>query len=448
METIDYLEVQESVEAARTAFKSWGRLPLEERSHFLRLFKSRLLLRQEELALTISQETGKPLWESTEEVAAMAQKIDLSMEAYNERCPKVENPPLYTRHKPHGVVAVFGPFNFPGHIPNGHIVPALLAGNAVVYKGSELTPRSTAVMIECWQDLPPHVLQSISSDPLAGNYLAKHKGIDGLFFTGSYKTGALLMEAFRTHPEKILALEMSGNNPLVVTQVNDLQAAAYQTILSAYLTAGQRCSCARRLIVPEGRAGDAFIDTLVPLIESIVVGHYTDRPEPFMGPVIHPEAAEQLLTRQATYGSEGGHSLVEMRALESHLLTPGLMDVTDVKGIPDEELFGPFLKLIRVPTFEMALVEANNTAYGLSAALLSSDQSEYEAFYHEVRAGVINWNHPTTGASGRAPFGGLGKSGNHRPSGYYAADYCSYPVASFENKSSELPKKLTPGVRL
>lgn len=442
-------EVDEAVMTARGAFPKWSRLSFEQRMTFLNQYGTKLKEKKEELILAISMETGKPLWEATQEVDAMIAKIDFSIQAYQERCSEQKiTETLYTYHKPHGVVSVFGPFNFPGHLPNGHLVPALLAGNTAVFKPSAFTPLVAQVMIQCMDSFPEGVINLVQGGAKTGHYLSVHPQIDGLFFTGSLKTGELLLETFRPYPEKILALEMGGNNPLVVCDVNDLETAAYLTIQSAYLTAGQRCSCARRLILLEGHEGDEFLKTLTHMVASIQVGPYTDKPEPFMGPLIHNESMERLLNAQATYGSEGGECLVEMTPLKEGfpLLSPGLMDITHVSHQVDEELFGPFLKVIRVPTFDAAIKEANNTFYGLTAALLCANRQKYQQFFQEVRAGVINWNHPTTGASSRAPFGGVGKSGNFHPSGYYAADYCTYPVASMERENIQLPKKITPGI--
>jgi succinylglutamic semialdehyde dehydrogenase len=204
------------------------------------------------------------------------------------------------------------------------------------------------------------------------------------------------------------------------------------------------------LIVPRGDAGDAFVDVLTKAIGEIRVAPFTADPEPFMGPVVNDAAAERLLAGQSRLKSSGGRSLVEMRAIGDlrAMLSPGLIDVSSVKDRPDEEFFGPLLQVIRVADFDAAIAEANHTKYGLSAGLLSDSRALYERFYREIRAGVVNWNRATTGASGSLPFGGVGLSGNHRPSGYYAADYCSYPVASLEGAKLELPAKLTPGVEV
>jgi len=449
-------DVHDAVLAAKNALPGWSNLSIETRIAYFEAFKHALTEDKNLLAETISQETGKPLWDSTGEVAAMLNKIALSIDAYKQRCAEstrtLPTGTSITRHKPHGVVAVFGPFNFPAHLPNGHILPALLAGNTVVFKPSELTPLVGEVMVDIWEKcfLPKGVINLVQGGRETGQFLAEHPDFNGLFFTGSWKTGKILSEQFAGHPEKILALEMGGNNPLIVSGVKDLKAAAYVALQSAYLSAGQRCTCARRLIVIENSSHEAFIEQLIQLIQKITVGVYNQTPEPFMGPVISPQSAHSLLAAQKDLKKLGGRSLVEMRHLQSEtgLLSPGLMDVTDISSRPDEEHFGPFLQLIRVPNLEAALKEANNTQYGLSAGILTDSREEYELFYREIRAGVVNWNTPMTGASSAAPFGGVGRSGNHRPSAFYAADYCCYPVASMETVKLELPGVISPGLSI
>ena len=386
----------------------------------------------------------------------MINKVDISIQAYQERCPErilnKVNAVSITRHKPHGVVAILGPFNFPGHLPNGHIVPALLAGNTVVYKPSEFTPLVGELMVRCWDraELPPGVINLIQGGADIGKYLANHSDIDGLFFTGSYETGKTLTQTFGKDPGKILALEMGGNNPLVLGDVADLDAAAYITILSAYITSGQRCSCARRLIVPVGSQGDLFIDKLIKQIDKIIVGKYTDLPEPFMGPVISERAVVKLLIAQGSLEAKKANPIVRLTQIDEHhsyFVTPGLMDVTGIKDVDDTEYFGPFLQIKRVKDFYEAITEANNTQYGLTSGLLSDKREQFEQFYRYVKAGIVNWNTPLTGASSEAPFGGVKHSGNNRPSAFYASDYCSYPVTSMESDVLALPKNLSPGIK-
>jgi succinylglutamic semialdehyde dehydrogenase len=445
-------ECETAIVAARNAFETWRKLSLEERIAHLKNFETNLRVGQAKLANTISKESGKPLWESLQEVDSMIAKIAFSIEAYqkyrHEEFLALKDSTLAIHYKPHGVVAVFGPFNFPGHLPNGHIVPALLAGNTIVFKGSELTPGVSELMIRYWQGLPQGVINLVQGGAKTGHLIATHSQIDGIFFTGSYATGQVLSESLKLHPEKMMALEMGGNNPLVVSEIADYEAAAYITLQSAFLTAGQRCSSARRLIIHEGQEGEEFLKVLIEMASTLRVGPYTLSPEPFMGPVITPLSAEKLLNAQATLGTDGGICLLEMRPVgeNSQLLTPGIMDVSKVHHRKDEEIFGPFLQVIRVSSFEAAIHEANKTAYGLTAALLSRNPEKFKQFFQEVHAGIINWNAPTIGASSNAPFGGVGKSGNHRPSGSWAAHYCSYPIASLVRSEITLPEQLLPGI--
>jgi len=241
---------------------------------------------------------------------------------------------------------------------------------------------------------------------------------------------------------------MGGNNPLVVWSARDHHAAALLTAQSAYLSAGQRCTCARRLIVPADSEGYAFLAELARLVATIRVGPFTDRPEPFMGPVISALAAQEILRAQSALLAAGATPLVKTKWLRggTGLLSPGLLDVTAVASLADEEIFGPLLPVIRVPTFDAAVRAANATRYGLAAGLLSDDATLYARLRDEVRAGLINWNQPLTGASGAAPFGGVGASGNHRPSAFFAADYCSFPVASIEVPALTRPATLPPGL--
>jgi succinylglutamic semialdehyde dehydrogenase len=444
------VEVDAGVSRARTAFRTWSRKPLEERTAHLQAFARVLANRRATLADAIAREVGKPLWEALTEVQSMIGKIDLSLRAYAQRCAEFSGGPAVTRFRPHGVVAVFGPFNFPGHLPNGHIVPALLAGNTVVFKPSERAPLVAELTVAAWKDagLPADVLTLTQGGRDTGAALATHAGIDGLFFTGSSTAGQWLAELFARTPGRILALEMGGNNPLVVWSPGDLRAAALLVAESAFITAGQRCTCARRLILPTGKAGDALITELRAVISRLRVGAPLDVPEPFMGPVISSASATELHDAQAALVAAGAQPLVESRLLRAGtgLVSPGLIDVTAVKVREDREVFGPLLQVIRVPSFDDAIREANATRFGLAAGLVSEDRALYDQFHAEIRAGIINWNQPLTGASGAAPFGGVGASGNHRPSGFFAADYCSYPVASIEIPQLKPAAKAPPGL--
>ncbi len=434
-------DVDAAVAAARRALADWSRRTIEERVDQVHRFQAVVRDRADAFARLIAQETGKPFWETKTEVASVIGKVDISITAYAERTPTKQSAGdgFHQRlsHKPHGVLAVLGPYNFPAHLPNGHIVPALLAGNTVVFKPSELTPAVGAFMVGCWETsgLPAGVLNIVQGAGDTGRQLAGHPDIDGLLFTGSAGTGAALARQFAETPHKMLALEMGGNNPLIVWDVAnaDLDAVAALVVQSGYLSAGQRCTCARRLIIEDGKHAP-LLERVAALIDRIIVGGPFDDPQPFMGPVIDNRAADNLVAGFADLASRGGTVIRPLARLRDGkpLLTPGLIDVTNVADRPDREHFGPLLQVIRVADFEAALAEANATRFGLSAGLIGGDFDLYDSFWTASRAGVVNWNRPTNGAASNAPFGGIGLSGNHRPSAYYAADYCAWPVASLE----------------
>ena len=382
----------------------------------------------------------------------MVAKVEISIRAHADRCAPIPGGAAVTRFRPHGVVGVLGPFNYPGHLANGHIVPALLAGNTVVFKPSEQAPSVADRYGAAWlaAGLPPGAFNMVQGGRVVGEAMVDHLELDALCLTGSAATGHAIHRRLAGRPQVLLALEMGGNNPLVVGAVRDAHAAAYHAALSAYSTAGQRCSCARRLIVPAGAAGDAVVAELAAMAERLRVGPPDTEPEPFMGPVISAGVAESLVALQAGLEARGAWPLVRLRHLAAGtgLVSPGLLDVSTVAGREDEEVFGPLLQVIRVTDLDAAIEEANATAYGLSAGLLSDDPAEYERFSAAVRAGVVNWNQQLTGASSAAAFGGVGLSGNHRPSAYLAADYCSYAVASIELPELRLPDEIAPGFNL
>lgn len=449
-------DVHQAVLTARQAQGAWRQLDFERRVQTAERFAELVRRHHDELAQMISLETGKPLWEARGEVGAAANKVAISVQAHLERTgtrsrslPEARS---VVRHRPHGVVAVLGPYNFPLHLPNGHIVPALLAANAVVFKPSEHTPRCGERAAELWADagLPDGVLTVVQGGGETGRALAQSQDVDGIFFTGSAQTGAALHRQFGGTPNKILALEMGGNNPLIVDQVKDIDAAVIAIVYSAYLTAGQRCTCARRLFVPDGDWGDQLLRRLVDTVRKLKVGAFDESPEPFMGPVISEAVADALLESEANLTRIGGTPLSQMVKLRegTGFLSPSLIDVTKVRSLPDEEYFGPLLQVIRYRSFDEAIDLANQTRFGLAAGLLSDERARYDLFLERIVAGVVNWNRPLTGASSGAPFGGVGVSGNHRPSAYYAADYCAYPVASLEAEVLSVPENLSPGVSL
>lgn len=448
-------QIERAFGAARRAFWGWGDLDLEERAQVIRRFGALLESRKDSVARVISLETGKPSWEALGEVAAMMRKTEISIRAFHERTGVVRREMAeadsVVRHRPHGVLAVFGPYNFPGHLPNGHIVPALLAGNTVIFKPSEQTPWCGEETVKLWAEagLPAGVLQLLQGAREVGQAIAEHAAVDGLLFTGSASTGHLLHRTLAGRPDAILALEMGGNNPMIVDRIDHVDAAVVAIVRSAYLTAGQRCTCARRLFLPRADA-DRLARRLLEVTRRLRVGRFDDTPPPFMGPVISEEAVRSLIAAERTLIDLGGKPVLPMTHLapKTGFVSPALIDVTEVLDLPDEEYFGPLLQLIYYDDFDQALERASATRFGLAAGLLGGDRTTWDRFRRGIRAGVVNWNRPLTGASSEAPFGGVGASGNHRPSAYYAADYSAYPVASLEREDLVLSEPPPPGVTL
>lgn len=432
--------VGEAVSRARRAWPAWAALALGNRIEIARRFANEVRHDAEVLAELIARETGKPLWEARTEVDAVVAKVDISVQAYAERTGKKKldsalQGSTAVRHKPHGVMAVLGPYNFPAHLPNGHMIPALIAGNVVLFKPSEKTPGVGAALLECWKrsGAPEDTMQLVIGGPDEGKELVAHPGVDGVLFTGSAQAGIAINRKLAANPGKIVALEMGGNNPIVVIETPRMKEAATLVIQSAFTTSGQRCTAARRLVV-KNSVYDELMAELIPMARKLIVAEPFADPAPFMGPVIDNDTADRLTESFLALLTAGGRALLPMRRIDPDrpFLTPGIIDTTDIPDRPDVELFGPLLQVIRVPDLDTAIAEANNTRFGLSASLIGGSPDDYGRFWANVRAGIINWNRPTNGASSTAPFGGIGLSGNHRPAAYYAADYCAYPVASTE----------------
>ncbi len=446
-------QVDEAVQRAKKAFSSFSLLSLEKRIEYIKAFELHLIKHQEALANIITQEMGKPRWEALLEVKVAISKIDISIRAYHDRTPVREatlnDGWMITRHHPQGVLGVMSPFNFPIHLAHGHIVPALLAGNTIVLKPSELVPLSAEIYLNYWKEigLPDGVIECVQGGPQTGEALVAHPDLNGLLFTGSEAVGRKIHAQFGGHPEKILALEMGGNNPLIILDVPHEKAVLNTIIQSAYITSGQRCTCTRRLIVKRSSETEKLIQALARLIPHIQVGDPSKNPEPFMGPLVSARAVDNIIAAEKFLMESGAKSLVALTRPQPQgaFLTPALLDCTGL-DLPDEEYFGPLLKLIWVDNQDEAIAQANATRYGLSAAVICSDKNVFEYCYPRMHTGLLHWNRPTTGSVSDAPFGGVGMSGNHRPTAYYAADYCAHPVVSMQTDATHISTQTLPGM--
>jgi succinylglutamic semialdehyde dehydrogenase len=435
-----HAHLERAIESARRAWPAFRRLARSERERLLRAYQARLREHAAALASTISREIGKPLWEAKTEVASMIAKIDLSLGegAAHVRDHRIEDLPGEIRHRPLGVVAVVGPFNFPGHLPNGQIVPALLAGNCVIFKPSEKGATTALLMARCFHEagFPAGSFSLLQGDATIARALVDHEGIDGILFTGSVAVGKAIARANVDRPGRLVALELGGKNPSIVLDDADLERTAREIAFSGFATSGQRCTCTSRVVVTKGIA-DRLIDRVAEAARKIVVGYPLDEGV-FMGPVIGGPARDAILAAQAAARADGWRPLVEGGPVEiprrdGFYLRPAVhlapRPRTITPGYTDRELFGPDLAIQVVEDLDEAIAVADAGPYGLAAAIFTRDEQAFEEAADRLRVGVLHWNRSSAGASGRLPFGGIKDSGNHHPAGILAQASCTYPMA-------------------
>ena len=452
-----YDHVNQATAAAKKAFIPWARLSQDARNGYLKRLKEIYVARTNELAEAISRDTGKPLWEGTTEVKSMISKIDITLdqsmkliqdERIENALPGVDG---YVRFKPRGVMAVLGPFNFPGHLPNGHIVPALATGNTVVFKPSEMTPLTAQVMAQIFHEaqLPPGVFNVVQGLIETGKRLVADELVDGILFTGSYETGQKIKQATFEHHWKLLALEMGGKNASIVWDDADINKAIYESVIGSFVSAGQRCSCTSRIIL-HPKIADQFTQKFYDTAKKLSIGYWKDNP--FMGPLINADAVEKYLRFQEIAQREGNERLMRGKALDldrqGTYVTPSITLVGKANKdsvYQKAEIFGPNVAIYQTDDFDEAIRINDSTGFGLVTSLFSKKRDLYEDLLLRARTGLVNWNRTTNGASSRLPFGGIGKSGNDRPTAHYAVHYCTVPVASLEDlhpydsKAAQLP---------
>ena len=444
--------IDDAVLAAKAALPAWSSMRIEQRMTVLRRLADVFEKAEPDMARLISDETGKPIWDAKGEASALAAKIRITLDdgpqsgyarvsGYASKMTDTRDGRCWFR--PHGVMAVVGPFNFPAHLPNGHIVPALLMGNTIVFKPSDKTPAVGQFLGELLHEAldaegsPPGVVNVVHGGVGPASKLVTHEGIDGILFTGSWAVGRKILEANLDHPGRIIALEMGGNNPAIIMPDADLRQAAIECVRSAFVSSGQRCTCTRRIIVHESVA-DRFIGAVVKATRALTTGAPHSDPPVFMGPMVTADARDSVLEFQKRAVAQGAEILVEATIptnLQGHYITPGVMRVPAFTGDTensagcDVEVFGPMLRISVSGRFEDMLAQANATRYGLASSIFTKDKTLIDRFLNEAKAGCVNVNTGTAGASSKLPFGGLGVSGNHRPAGAFSLDYCAYPVA-------------------
>jgi succinylglutamic semialdehyde dehydrogenase len=447
--------VDAAVVAARQALPAWSGATHEARVAILRRYAEVTAKESARIAERITLEMGKTLAEATLEAKLLAEKVAITLDELSWRRVtgyEVAAGPTRAglcRFKPHGVMAVLGPFNFPAHLPNGHVVPALLLGNTVILKPSDRTPGVGQILAECMQEagLPPGVFQLVQGGAAIAQSLVGHEGVDGILFTGSWPVGRSILERNLDRPGRIVALELGGSNPAVVMPSAHLRQAVIECARAAFATTGQRCTCTRRIILHRTIA-DRFLKAFGNVASTLLVGPGFSTDPVFMGPVVSEAAAEATLAEQARLARSGGRVLVASTRLDrpGWFVTPSVIEVDRFGRADDRETFGPLVRVTIVDSLDDAIEQANATDYGLAASIFTADDREWDRFFAECRAGCINRNTGTAGASSKLPFGGLGHSGNHRPAAAFSVDYCAVPIAAMVERSDAAP--LPTGMRL
>lgn len=450
--------MEEACLAAKKAFLPWAALSLDERKKYLLKLKEVFEKNVDEMAEIISRDTGKPYWETQTEAKALAQKIDITLnhslklvaeERIANALPQVDG---VIRYKPRGTMAVLGPFNFPAHLPNGHIIPALIAGNTIVYKPSEQTPAVAQFYAQLVEkaEFPKGVFNLVQGDAESGRKLVLNDNIDGVLFTGSYEVGLKIKQETLTHYWKILALEMGGKNSTVVWDDADIDKAIYETLIGAFMSTGQRCAGTSRIILHDKIANE-FTERFYQAAKKLTIGHWSENC--FMGPLINSGAVEKYIRFQEIANRENCESLMRGKSLDlkhkGYYVTPSihLVKKYDANSVYQKsEIFGPNVAIMRSSDFQNALDIVNSTGYGLVMALFSKNEDLYKEALLKARVGLLNFNRTTNGASSRLPFGGMSKSGNDRPSAHFAIQYCTVPVASLEDNLAFDKSKMLPGI--
>lgn len=454
---VSVAHVDRAVAAARGAFPAWRRTPESERVALIRRYQTAVRAHEDAIAETISREVGKPLWDARTEAKALAGKVELVLGPGADwtKTRFFDELPGELRYRPHGVMAVIGPFNFPAHLPNGQILPALLLGNTVVFKPSDRTPNAAVWMARCFEEagFPPGVVNVVQGGVPTAEALTGHDDIDGILFTGSVEVGKKIVAANADRPGRIVALELGGKNATIVLDDADLERTVRQLAFAAYATAGQRCTATSRIYATPGIAG-RIVERFAEVARSVPVGYPLD-PGIFMGPLITEAARERLLAAQARARAAGFEAVVdggvhEVEGRRGWYVRPSVHRAPSatvrVDGYTHDELFGPDVAVYEVEDLDQAIELANGTRYGLAAAVFTSSRDSFDVAADELRVGVLHWNRSSAGASGKLPFGGVRDSGNHRPAGIHAGLSCAYPQAVLLSPPADAPLPSWPGL--
>lgn len=440
-------DVDRAVATASTAAGDWGRTPVQQRGAVLHRAGELLEDRADELGLELAREEGKTLAEGVGEVRRAAQILRYHG-AEGERSagevlhsPRAGEKILVTR-KPLGVVGVITPFNFPIAIPAWKIAPALVHGNAVVWKPASATPLLAMRLAEALDEagLPAGVLNLLIGGGAVGSAIVEHPRLDGLTFTGSTGLGRQLAASAAGRGVPMQA-EMGGKNAAVVLSDADLDTAAEQVLLGAFRSTGQKCTATSRLIVDESIADD-LLQRLTARLDEWVLGDPTD-PAVYMGPLVSASAAADVRRGVQTAVAEGAKVIFQGRlpegaAEESAFVPPTLLELPRDPSAAEantawwEEFFGPVLSIRRVRGAQEAFALANQGELGLTAAVFTENIVQVLTAMDEVDVGILHVNSESAGADPHVPFGGAKKSGyGPKEQGQAAKDFFSHTTTVY-----------------
>ncbi|MBL7665150.1 MAG: aldehyde dehydrogenase family protein [Bacteriovoracaceae bacterium] len=444
---VTYAHIEKVVESAQQGFQVWKKTKLEERITYLKKFQEIIGKRSEEIAMAIALDTGKPLWESKTEAAALGNKVEVTIA---DSLKRVQNQTIanvmpqisgHTIYKPLGPSLVIGPFNFPCHLANTQIIALLLTGNSVIFKPSEKTIYSSQLMFECLAEanFPVGVINLINGTGKTSSTLAAHPDIKGVFFTGSKNVGLKILEKTHSQIGKLVALELGGKNTTIIHKDAHIEHSLTELIRSCFLSTGQRCT-STSLIAVHHSIQDELMDRFVEISKKILIDHPTKYTiPPFMGPLIDQMAVDKYLDICRLGEEEGAEILIKAEnykgKYDGHYVTPSIYYMKEAKMNSEylqTEIFGPNCTFIPYKEQEEAIQIANMTEYGLAASVFTHDKNFYEKCILDIDSGLINLNRSTVGASARLPFGGVKSSGNHHPAAVSMIDSCVSMISSLE----------------
>ncbi|HEX4449755.1 MAG TPA: aldehyde dehydrogenase family protein [Kofleriaceae bacterium] len=431
--------VRHAAQAAASAQPAWAALSAAQRWAHLEKFKAAIAAKAGPLADAIVVETGKLRGEAKTEIQTLVNRFELVKAAMAaDLKPGAVGPGESLRYQPLGVVGVIGPFNFPLHLCHAHVVPALAAGNTVVIKPSDITPLCGQRYAEAAlaAELPAGVINVVAGTGEVGAAMIAEPLLHGLCFTGSWAVGQKILEAATHRPELLIALEMGGKNACVILDDAALRQAVHEVAVSGYLSAGQRCTGAERVLVHRALA-DRFCDALATVVRSLEFGN-PESPASFAGPLATSAALEKVDRALAAAKAGGAEAIVagarlpggSYRSASLHRLPDG---VHHVAGYTDVEIFGPDLCVEVVDNDDEAAAVLEQSPYGFVHSVFTASDARFDKLAARIKSGMLNRNRSTNMASPKLPFGGVGKSGNYRPAGAWAHRNVVYPVAVLEH---------------